>query len=498
MKIPVAAATTDSEKPPATIVLPSHDDSIVRGASTAIGGPMGKRAVVGRAWWNPIRIMLLLAILASALGAAIDSPCIGKSWTDGYEQFSRGCYSDIVHLYWGRGIDEGVIPYVQDPAVTGDLEVEYPVLTGAVMYVTGLPISDSWNEQTRARVFYGINAVAIALLLAVTVWATALTVRRRPWDAAMVALAPGFVLAATINWDLWAVAATSLALLAWARRYPVLAGLFLGLGASFKFYPALLIGPLLILCLRSGRLRQWLLLFGSAVFIWLAANVPIMFARFEGWKRFYVFSSERGADYGSPWLVARDLFHFDPPVERLNLFAGGVLLVICLAIAALILMAPRRPRLHQVAFLVVAAFALTNKVYSPQFVVWLIPLAVLARPRWRDFLWWQAAEVVYFFAVWWYIIWAATPERGLPDSYYWAAIALHVGATCVYAGFVVRDILKPECDPVRSSLGEDDPGGGCLDGAPDEFVLGPARSSSPTFEERPRDDVVVVHGRHSH
>ena len=66
------------------------------------------------------------------------------------------------------------------------------------------------------------------------------------------------------------------------------------------------------------------------------------------------------------------------------------------------------------------------------------------------------------------------------------------------AGFVVRDILKPECDPVRSSLGEDDPGGGCLDGAPDEFVLGPARWNSTPLEERPRDDVVVVHGRHSH
>ena len=66
--------------------------------------------------------------------------------------------------------------------------------------------------------------ILIALLLAVAVWATALTVRRRPWDAAMVAVAPGMVLASTVNWDLWAVAAVSLALLAWARRYPVLAG----------------------------------------------------------------------------------------------------------------------------------------------------------------------------------------------------------------------------------------------------------------------------------
>ncbi len=454
------------------LVLPSQDDPVVGGASGFLGGPVGRHADVRRAWWNPVRVLVLLAVLASGLGAAIDAPCITKSWSDGYEQFSRGCYSDMVHLYWGRGIAEGVIPYVQDPATTGDVEVEYPVLTGAVMWVVAQPIADTWTDSTRARVYFSLNAILIALLLALTVWATALTVRRRPWDAAMVALAPGMVLASTINWDLWAVAATSLALLAWARRYPVLAGVLLGLGASFKFYPVLVLGPLLILCLRAGRMRAWALTFGAALVMWLAANVPIMLARFDGWSSFYTFSSERGADFGSPWLVVQNGLGVDLPVERLNLWAAGIFFLMCLGIAALILFAPRRPRLHQVVFLTVAAFAVTNKVYSPQFVVWLIPLAVLARPRWRDFLWWQGAQVVYFFAVWWYIIWQADPARGLPDKYYWAAILLHTAATLVYAGFVVRDALRPECDPVRSSLGEDDPGGGVLDGAPDHVYRG--------------------------
>jgi uncharacterized membrane protein len=38
------------------------------------------------------------------------------------------------------------------------------------------------------------------------------------------------------------------------------------------------------------------------------------------------------------------------------------------------------------AFLVVAAFLMTNKVYSPQYVLWLLPLMILARPKWRDWL----------------------------------------------------------------------------------------------------------------
>ena len=48
----------------------------------------------------------------------------------------------------------------------------------------------------------------------------------------------------------------------------------------------------------------------------------------------------------------------------------------------------------------VAALVLSNKVYSPQYVLWLLPLAVLARPRWRDLLIWQGAEVLYFLAIW--------------------------------------------------------------------------------------------------
>ena len=73
--------------------------------------------------------------------------------------------------------------------------------------------------------------------------------------------------------------------------------------------------------------------------------------------------------------------------------------------------APSTPRLAQLGFLVVAGFLLVNKVYSPQYVLWLLPLAVLARPRWRDQLVWQAGEVVYFASVWWYLGGDLAPGR---------------------------------------------------------------------------------------
>ena len=463
--VPVAAADS-------SLILPTRDDPVVRSASTAIGGPVGSRAGVGISWWSPIRVLLVLTIMSSAFGVALDQPCRGESWSNGTTQYSRACYSDIVHLYWGRGIGDGVVPYVGNPAAIGDEQVEYPVLTGVTMWVLSLPIPDDWSFAERGRWYFDINAMAIALLAAVTVWATAKTSGRRPWDAAMVAVAPALILTSTINWDMWAVALMSLAMLAWAKKYPAVAGLLLGLAAAYKFYPFLVLGPLLVLCVRAGRVRAFgVVLLGTAV-TWLAANIPIMVANFDGWARFYELSRDRGADFGSVWLVLAGL-GVDLPVNQLNVWGTVVFACLCLAIALLGLMAARRPRLAQLAFLTVAAFLLTNKVYSPQYVLWLLPLAALARPRWRDFIWWQAAEVTYFLAVWWYILGGSDADRGLPVRGYWLAIGIHVLATTAFGGFIVRDILRPESDPVRASTGEDDPGGGVLNGAPDRISLAP-------------------------
>ena len=56
--------------------------------------------------------------------------------------------------------------------------------------------------------------------------------------------------------------------------------------------------------------------------------------------------------------------------------------------------ARRRPRVPQIVFLLVAGFILVNKVDSPQYCLWLLPLAVLARPRWGPLLTWQATELL--------------------------------------------------------------------------------------------------------
>ena len=157
---------------------------------------------------------------------------------------------------------------------------------------------------------------------------------------------------------------------------------------------------------------------------------------------------------------------------------GAVFFAIaCAAIAVLALAAPRRPRLPQLCFLVLAAFLMTNKVWSPQYVVWLVPLAVLARPRLWPYLLWQLAEVAYFFGIWGYLIFVYAAEgyqvtgyQGISSGWYFATLLARFLTVGLFAAYVVRDILDPERDVARA-LGTDDPAGGVLDHAEDRFRL---------------------------
>ena len=118
------------------------------------------------------------------------------------------------------------------------------------------------------------------------------------------------------------------------------------------------------------------------------------------------------------------------------------------------------------------AFLLTNKVWSPQFSLWLVPLAALALPRWRPLLAWHAAEALVLLSRFYFFV-GSDPagHDGIGDAWFTGAVLLRDAALIGIAALVVRDVLRPEHDVVRAS-GEDDPAGGVLDGAPDAATRG--------------------------
>jgi uncharacterized membrane protein len=480
------------------IVSPTRTDPVAARATGLLGGPLGALARTG-AQARMLQIVLACGAAVFLLGALRTIPCARIGWTQPQREMFL-CYSDIPVLYTLRGIADGGLPYLSDPPAGGQ-PLEYPVLTGVLTWLAGL-----LTPSGGAGSYYWVTAaLLLGCFLAALAW-TAMSVPHRVWDGLLMALAPSVALAGLINWDWLAVALTAGFLLAWARSRPVVAGILLGLAVAAKFYPVLILGPLALLCWRRGKVPDFARTAAAAGASWLAVNLPFALAAPEPWSYFFRFSSQRGIDFGSPWY-AMSLWGATVPADVVNLIATGALALLCLGVAWLVLTAPRPPRLASVAFLVVAAFVLTNKVYSPQFVLWLLPLAVLARPRWRDILVWQAAEVVYFVAIWWYLVGFEPEQKGLPPQWYAAAVFVHVAGLLWLVALVVRDIRAPGLDPVRADpvfpgtggAGFDDPGGGVLDGAPDRLAdrvrpLAPAVWLGFSEPASPRQDNVEPGG----
>jgi hypothetical protein len=418
-------------------------------------------------------VLIAASVLGMVLAFADKVPCRSGDWNSYTKQFQDFCYTDIYPLYYHEGLAAGQVPYTGHP-------VEYPVLIGGAMQAVAWLVRNV-DAVIRGREFFDVTAVLLAACAVAAVLATARAAGSdRRWQALMVALSPALILNAFVNWDLIAMALTALGIAAWAARRGVWAGALLGLGVATKFYPLVILGALLLLCLRAGRMRDFTRTLAAAVLAWLAVNLPVFIVARSGWATFYVFSKNRGADWGSVWYMFE---YFNLPklgnyqLGVLNEMSAAALLIAFAAIALLALAAPRRPRLPQLCFLLLAAFLMTNKVWSPQYVIWLVPLAVLARPRLWPYLLWQLAEVGYFLGIWAYLIfdWRILGHtfpgyQGISTGWYFTLLAARFLIVALLAAYVVRDILDPERDVVRAH-GLDDPAGGVLDQAPDRFRM---------------------------
>jgi uncharacterized membrane protein len=394
-----------------------------------------------RVGWLTLPVTLAVTVVTFGLGYWQKYACQAAGWPYRIDLiFGRRCYSDAPFLLQNRGMADGIFPYAPN---AGEHPLEYPVLSGLVMDATAR-LARALTPDRGAdlnRTYFALTVLVLLGFALLTVWATVRTTGD-PRDGLLVAVAPTLALAGTINWDLVAVAATALAVLVWTRetwaggegsgRRAWLVGVFVGLGAAAKLYPALLLGPIVLLALRqsTGGARRWVggqqwrpaaTTVAAAASAWLAVNLPVMIAYPDGWQLFYRFNKERGAEFGSPWHSLELLGH---PVDSLNSVAMGLFLAGCAGVAALALFARPVPPLAPLAFLVVAAFLVTNKVYSPQYVLWLLPLAVLAGLRLPDLVVWQAVEVAYWFA-----IWAHLDYRAIDDRWYAAVVFLRIAVT---------------------------------------------------------------------
>jgi uncharacterized membrane protein len=488
--------------------LPSRTDVIGAALSNVIGGPVGRHALIGRArFLTPLRVMLLIALVFLALGYTSKAACLqstGKGTADqrvavweNQRAYYELCYSDTVPLYTAELLSQGKFPY-KSSWVESDANglpraqydgspairyMEYPVLTGLYQYVS-MALAKTYTALTKlvsvpivaeVVMFFNIAAFGLALAWMATVWATARLSGRRIWDAAVVAGSPLLIFQVFTNFDALATAAAIGALLAWARRKPVLAGALIGVGVALKLYPLLLFVPLVILALRTGRLREVGRTAVAAVLTWLVVNLPVMVLYPRGWSEFFRLNTRRGDDMDSLYNVVKsfsgwrgfdhDLGFWEPPMIT-NAVSAAMFVLCCAGIGYVGLTAHRRPRLAQLAFLVVAAFLLTNKVWSPQYSLWLVPLAALALPHRRILLTWMTIDALVWVPRMLYLY--GEQKMGLPEQWFTTTVLVRDVAVMALCALVVRQIYRPELDLVRDHGRVDDPSGGVFEDAVDD------------------------------
>jgi uncharacterized membrane protein len=366
--------------------------------------------------------IVAVAIVVLFLGWLFKAHCyLDGSW-DGGEQYTVGCYTDVVPFWDGRGVAAGAVPYLEAP-------LEYPVLTGAQIWLEGWLSRALVGPDTSALMFVAVVTVvnaALALGILILLHRMGVPRERLLWWA----LAPAIVLYVGHNWDLLAMFLLVLAIDLHRRGRAAGAGAALGLGTAAKLFPALLLPLLLLTHLRRREISKLAATAGAAATAWIAVNLPAVLAAPERWAEFYTFSQERVGTFAATWTVLQDMGLLTTSVEQRNMFGS---LAFALGAAAIVWAGRHRHRGHEWVLItpLVAWFLLTNKVWSPQFDLWLIPLLVLtARRMWPVAAFAVTDILVYWTEFWWLArrqeFWLSAPYEALAAAATLRAIALVV------------------------------------------------------------------------
>lgn len=444
-----------------------------------IGGPLGSHARRGGIWFDPAPWTFAVATLVWLLTLLRHQPCQQHAAGQPVNAFMRLCYSDIPILYQSSPLGSGGLPYGSVSFAEPPLAAGLVLLARTVARIFGArPVAGAGSQELvdGAGLFLTASALLLFCCLMVMVachllmgrnsaqnLATSTRGRLRSWDALLVAASPAVFTAGLVSWDLLGACLVSAALLAWALRRPRTSGVLFGLAISAGFWPALVLLAIGLLCARAGRMAAWGQAVLAAALVWLAVNLPVMLWSLTGWSTPITSWTDGGPDLGSVWFLLQELGVRIPALSVLVVSLFGCWFAWLLN---LVRRAPRRPRLGQVAFLLVAGWLLVDKGYTPQQVLWLVPLVALARPRLGDWALWSLAEALYWWAVWGHLGGQLAPGDGGTDFVYLAAIAFRWLVLFWLVSQVAGDVRRPWEDPVRGPS-VDDPIGGVLDHAPD-------------------------------
>lgn len=293
-----------------------------------------------------------------------------------------------VYATYGQGIADGRLPY-------RDFAVEYPP---AALPVFALP---AWGAHYRRHFEWLMAAcgVGIVLLTAASLHALRATSDRATTALALLAISPLLVGSLVLTrFDLWPSLLVAGALTAFLRERDAVGGALLGLAVAAKLYPAVLVPVALVwVWRRRGRRRalQWSSLVAGVVAL---CFLPFVLLAPHGVAHSLTTQLGRPLQVeslgSSVLMAAHHLFglalHGESSHGSQNLagaapdaaaaLSTGLQLLALAAVWILFARGPAtRERLVTAFAAAVVCFVAFGKVFSPQFVIWLLPVVPLVR-----------------------------------------------------------------------------------------------------------------------
>lgn len=373
----------------------------------------------GRAGVATATVVTAVSVVTMILGYLNKARCTGAPFDEAGRSLvfdrikdSSVCYSDIQFLWLDRGIDQHIFPYLNggisaDGTLIGGT-VEYPVLSGLLMWIGGLA------SHTDAQ-FLFYSAVLLAPFGALTAWMLGRTVGSIAllWSAG-----PALILYAFHNWELPVVATAVGAVYVMSTTWPLrvracLAAALLAVGFCLKLYPGAFVLPLALFVLVGGRGGRELAVPGRldvrgaaavvavAGAVVAAVNLPFALLGYDGWRASFAFQEMREADIttNSIWYWGLRVLYMTPSTspemseanEAAYQSMVSVLspMFVLAAFAAALWFGWRRYGTEgtypwiQISAVMLASFLLFHKVHSPQYTLWLVPFFVLLRIPWQ-------------------------------------------------------------------------------------------------------------------
>jgi uncharacterized membrane protein len=213
------------------------------------------------------------------------------------------------------------------------------------------------------------------------------------------------------------------------RKRETLSAVTLAISIATKFFPIVLLLPVAIIFLRRQDIRGAIRYIVLTLSVFVAINIPFALTTPQGWWRFYELNLERKADWGSLWY-ALSVLGLD--LAAINYLSILTLLIVITAVSIFLLQVERTLSLSESALYIFIGVMAVSKVYSPQFVLWLAPLVILALRDKRDLPWfwgWQIAEIGYHIAIWQHLALLTGATYGLSVKAYAVFILIRIAAS---------------------------------------------------------------------